>query len=155
MKNTISTKHTQKNFLLKSILLGILCFIIFILLCCIGANLIPASSNYSDDLDPMTLMSALCGIMALVMPAVLIFSAVKYSKTYVEINEHTISGQGMEMINGSREGGVSYFNMNLSEVKNITFKSKWLTLYTETITYKILTDKNTAIKIYNFYKKNK
>lgn len=155
MKTKISTKDTQKHTVIKSVWTSIIVFVIFILLCCVGASMTSPSSSYNNEADPMILMSALCGIMAFVIPAVLIFSSAKYSKTYIEIDQETISGQGMEMINGSREGNIIYFNMNYQQLKNVAIKSGWITLYTDVVTYKILTDKNTAIEIYNFYNQNK
>ena len=155
MKNGMSSKNSQKQVVFKSICIGILVFIVFILMCCVGINMMPAANSYNNELDPMMLLSALCGIMALAIPAILIFSSVKYSKTYIEIDQDTISGQGMELINGSREGNVIYFNIKYAELKNIAVKSGWITLYTDRVTYKILTDKNTAIEIYNYYNDNK
>lgn len=151
----ISTKGTRKGIVVKTLCIGVLVFVVFISFCCMTINMMPSGRSSSDELEPTMAMAALCGIVAIVIPAILLFSSAKYSKTYVEINQETITGEGIEMINGNREGGVVYFHLKYAELKNMSVKSGWITLYTYGITYRILTDKNTAMDIYRYYNENK
>lgn len=69
--------------------------------------------------------------------------------TYVDVYKDRFIGKGIQNLNALN------FNIKLEEINNISVEGFWLHIQTSSGTYKVMTDKDTATKIFNYYIKLK
>lgn len=67
------------------------------------------------------------------------------ASTYVDIYKDRFVGKGIQNL------GALGFNIKTEEVNNISIEGFWLHIHTSSGAYKVMTDKNTAQKVFNYY----
>lgn len=65
--------------------------------------------------------------------------------TYLDVYKDRFVGKGIQNLNALN------FNIKIEDINNISIEGVWLHIQTSSGTYKVMTDKNTATNVFNYY----
>ena len=140
MNNTIiTTKGTATARKKAGITLSILMILVGIL---VFAFYIYASEHTRDDSVILILFMAL-----FLMGDGIVMTAIHYlnGSTYVEILEDRFVGKGLQNFN------LQDFNIKLEQISNVTVEGIWIHIHTNIGNYKVMSNKDVASKVFNYY----
>ena len=139
----MSTKNTNTARKNAGIVTSVLTAIsgIFVIAFYVYAN----ERTYSDSVVFLLLLGLFLIGDGIVMAAINCING----STYVDVYKDRIVGKGIQNMN------VQNFNIRIEQVNNITVEGFWIHIHTNIGSYKVMTDKNTATDIFNYYIESK
>ncbi|MBR0360258.1 MAG: hypothetical protein IIX21_04020 [Clostridia bacterium] len=141
MNNVImSTKNTATTYKNTCIVLAVVSIVMGIVALCFYGFL---SENYESN---GTILLLLIGLYFVVDGIIKFLKNYISGQTYFDVYADRFIGKGMQNFS------LLSFNIKFEEINNISIeKAFWIHIHTSGGTYKIMTDKNTATKVFNYY----
>ena len=140
MNNVImSTKNTntsRRNAGIVSAVLTILIGIVTVAFYCYANE-----RTYSNSIIFLLLLGLFFIGDGIVMTAIHCING----STYVDVCKDRFVGKGIQNLNSQS------FNIKIEQIINISVQGFWIHIHTSSGIYKVMTDKNTATKIFNYY----
>lgn len=135
----ISTKNTNTKYKNTGIVCAVLmCVLGFLILC----GYFFLRSHSSDDTLIAVLLLGLFFIGDGIITATLRYIN---ASSYVDIYSDRLVGKGIQNFSPLD------FNLKFEQIGNISVEGIWIHIHTNSGTYKVMTDKNTATEIFNYY----
>ncbi len=141
MNNVImSTKNSATTYKNVCIVLAVVSIVMGIVVLCFYGFLI---ENYESN---GTILLLLIGLYFVIDGIIKFVKNYVSGQTYLDVYADRFIGSGM------RNFSVLSFNIKFEEINNISIeKAFWLNIQTNGGTYKIMTNKDTATKVFNYY----
>lgn len=138
----ISTEGSLKGFKVAQLISSIIYLLLGVFAFSLGLAINSVTGN------PAYIMLIIIGVLSVVLGFVTLITSTARSRTYINIYDSKVEGVGMQ---GSR---VVSFNLQYSQINSISTEKDWIHMHTTVGTFKMLTKRELANQIRDYYNSN-